>query len=387
MRILHILSSDDQYGSAKSFLDLLSKEITLDNVEPFVVIPHENKIAEVCKNNKVKYLAVDYEQFQIPKHNNILFFVLKYIFHFFNYHIKNQRAMEKIKNFALVNKIDVVHTNSSVIDLGAELRHELGIPHIWHLREFGKEDFNFYSLRKNTIQFMNCTTDRFLCISDAMKNSWVERGIEKNKIDVICHGVDAGKFIQNNNYTSLYKINGVMCGSFSKGKGQLVLIEALNLLNKVERQSIHVDFYGKEEGNYFEECIKKINKYNLQNIVSIKGFTTNMNEKLVRYNVGFNCSRAEAMGRVTIEYMLCGLCPIVSKSGANIEIVGDNHCGLLYENGKLGLAEILKNLINDPSVIFEYSQKGPRIAKEKYDANKNTDKIIEIFLNQCRIPK
>ena len=88
MKILHILSSDDQYGSAKSFLELLVKERQSNDVEPYVVIPRKNKIAEACEKNEVEYLVVDYEQFQIPKHDNALIFALKYTAHFLNYCVK-----------------------------------------------------------------------------------------------------------------------------------------------------------------------------------------------------------------------------------------------------------------------------------------------------------
>ena len=383
MRVLHILSSDDQYGSAKSFLELLNKELKSNNVEPYVVIPQKNKIADFCIKNNMEFLAIDYEQFQIPKHDGVLIFILKYVFHFFNYCVKNRKAVKKLRKFACDNKIDVIHTNSSVIDLGAELHNELGIPHVWHLREFGKEDFDFYSLKRNTIKYMNNNTDQFLCISDAMKNSWKKKGLDGNKIVVISHGVDATNYCVKSDYIIDSKIKGVMCGSFSKGKGQLVLIEALNQLNNVEKNNIHIDFYGKAEGNYFEECKKKIDEYNLHSIVSIQGFVSNINEMLQRYDIGFNCSKAEAMGRVTIEYMLSGLCPIVSKSGANIEIVGDNRCGLLYENSSTGLVEILRYLINNSSVIQKYGKISSIVAKEKYDSNKNLDKIIKILLKQC----
>ena len=97
MRVLHILSSDDQYGSAKSFLELLDRELKTNDVEPYVVIPRQNKIADFCKKNKVKFLAVDYEQFQIPKHDNFFVFLLKYIFHFFNYCKKNKKAKNSLQ--------------------------------------------------------------------------------------------------------------------------------------------------------------------------------------------------------------------------------------------------------------------------------------------------
>lgn len=387
MKILHILSSDDQYGSAKSFLELLVKERQSNDVKPYVVIPRKNKIAEACEKNKVKYLVVDYEQFQIPKHDNALIFGLKYTAHFLNYCVKNKKAIREIAIFASSNGIDLIHTNSSVIDLGAELHNKLKIPHVWHLREFGKEDFNFYSLKKNTIQYMNCNTDRFLCISEAMKKNWAERGIDEKKITVICHGVDASKFTESVDKSSTVKVNGVMCGSFSKGKGQHILLEALNQLSTVEKKNIHVDFYGKAEGNYYETCMKKIDEYELKEVVSIKGFTSSMTEKLTKYNVGFNCSNAEAMGRATIEYMLSGLCPVVSQSGANIEIVGDHNCGLMYKNDITGLTEALRYLINNPSVISKYAQRSSKVAKELYDSNKNIDKIIEIFRTEQSLYK
>ena len=379
MRVLHILSSDDQYGSAKSFLELLDRELKTNDVEPYVVIPRQNKIADFCKKNKVKFLAVDYEQFQIPKHDNFFVFLLKYIFHFFNYCKKNKKAMQIIKKFASDNRIDIIHTNSSVIDLGAILHNELGIPHVWHLREFGKEDFNFYSLKRNTINYMNNNANQFLCISNAMKKSWVDKGLDKNKIVVISHGVDANRFTKKSNCISP-DIKGVMCGSFSPGKGQHVLIEALNQLNEIEKQHVHVDFYGKEEGNYYKEFKNKIDEYNLQEVVDIKGFSSHMNEKLLMYNVGFNCSKAEAMGRVTVEYMMSGLCPVVSNSGANTEIIRDNKCGLLYENSTTALVDALRYLLNNPKDILKYGQKSFIVARQKYDANKNIDKIIKNFL-------
>ena len=234
---------------------------------------------------------------------------------------------------------------------------------------------------------MNCNTDRFLCISEAMKKNWVERGIDEKKITVICHGVDASKFTESVDKSSTVKVNGVMCGSFSKGKGQHILLEALNQLSTVEKKNIHVDFYGKAEGNYYDTCMKKIDEYELKEVVSIKGFTSSMTEKLTKYNVGFNCSNAEAMGRATIEYMLSGLCPVVSQSGANIEIVGDHNCGLMYKNDITGLTEALRYLINNPSVISKYAQRSSKVAKELYDSNKNIDKIIEIFRTEQSLYK
>lgn len=40
----------------------------------------------------------------------------------------------------------MVHSNSSVIDMGAYVSMARRIPHVWHLREFGYEDFRLVSV-------------------------------------------------------------------------------------------------------------------------------------------------------------------------------------------------------------------------------------------------
>ena len=58
--------------------------------------------------------------------------------------------------------------------------------------------------------------------------------------------------------------------------------------------------------------------------------------------------KQEGFGRVTVEYMLSGLCPIVSNTGANLEIVDDKISGIVYEKGNIqDLKEKIKYCINN----------------------------------------
>lgn len=52
------------------------------------------------------------------------------------------RLSKEIKNL----RIDLIHTNTSVVNLGALLTGITGFPHVWHIREFGKKDFDIYPL-------------------------------------------------------------------------------------------------------------------------------------------------------------------------------------------------------------------------------------------------
>ena len=49
-----------------------------------------------------------------------------------------KRILNSLKNY----NYNFIHTNSSVTNLGGYLSNKMKIPHIWHIREYGQDDFN-----------------------------------------------------------------------------------------------------------------------------------------------------------------------------------------------------------------------------------------------------
>ena len=380
MRILHILSSDDQYGSALCFLELLQCELKYEKIVPIVVTPKKNKINQRCDELKVKNYVVDYGQMQIPKHDKVCIFVLKYMYHLGLYYLKNNKAEKKLLRIIEKEKIDIIHTNSSVVDIGAIAAKKANLNNVWHLRELGKQDFNFYSVRYNFIRRMNENNNKFIAISKIVKQTWNKRGIDCDKIKIIYDGVDAKQFALRHNTASKKKLKMVMCGSFCEAKGQKILVDAVNKLKSTEKEKLVIDFYGKTEGGYYEEVKKLIQKYNLSNIFNFKGYINNVPTILNQYDIGILCSRSEAFGRVTVEYMMSGLCTIAPASGANLELIPDG-CGILYKaEDSNELSKVLDDIINGR---VDYSRIGSlacNMALNNYDINKNSNKIITYFL-------
>lgn len=70
--------------------------------------------------------------------------------------------------------IDIVHSNTSVICIGAWIASKLGIKHVWHLREFGKEDFHMYPVLRErfTWNYMSKNSDCCIAISNAIKEKY-----------------------------------------------------------------------------------------------------------------------------------------------------------------------------------------------------------------------
>lgn len=381
MNILHILSSDDKYGSAQCFLELLDYEKHDFRVKPIVVTPKYNDINRTCDELGVKNYVVDYAQMQIPKHDSLLLFLLKYIYHTFLYYRKKNRAKKLILQIVVENHIAVIHTNSSVIDIGSVVAKQAGICNVWHLREFGKLDFNFFAANPFYLMQMNEEQNVFLSISEMVTQNWIERGLKQEKITTIYDGVNAKRFVLSEKSTQAdKKIRLVMCGSFCEAKNQKLLVEAIGALGDREQEKLLLDFYGKTEGSYFEETKELVNQYGLNDIIRFKGYTENIPQELAKYDVGIICSRAEAFGRVTVEYMMASLCTVASSAGANLEIV-EEQCGILYKEGSAqALAKVIENIVNDRVDYSNYGKRARTIAIEKYDINKNAEKIVGLFL-------
>lgn len=70
---------------------------------------------------------------------------------------------------------------------------------------------------------------------------------------------------------------------------------------------LKIDFYGNGSKRYIKFLKHKLDEYQLDKIVTLNNYDTNIYKKLNIYDIGCTCSKAEGFGRVTVEYMLSGL--------------------------------------------------------------------------------
>src|SRR5699024_5299228 len=95
-------------------------------IEPFLITPQKDKLTEYCKQNNIPNYSVKYFQWGHLKTESILKAILKYL----RMRIFNGIAIIKIIKYCKLNKIDLIHTNVSVIDIGFEVAKRIGVPHV-----------------------------------------------------------------------------------------------------------------------------------------------------------------------------------------------------------------------------------------------------------------
>lgn len=377
MKVLFFASTDDCLGGAKSLLELVDL-LKSNGVELLVINPFHNKLNEKLDKLGIENYSAGYHLNICRKDCKGLKFGAKYILKFIRYSLFQLRAIRYIERTVDFSSIDIIHTNNSVEDIGVYFSKKYNKPHIWHLREFGDLDFNFYYFHKNIGQYISEHSTYMVAISNAIKKAWIKKGAADSKIVTICHGVKASIIEQAEHQNE--KIRMIFAGTIIPEKGQFEFIKALTKLNEADIEKFQLDFYGTCEDAYLKELIDYIKENNLEQIVSFKGYTNHLNELLKEYDIGIINSRCEAMGRVTIEYMLAGLCVLASDRGANIELIDHEQYGLLYEYDNVdSIVEKLVYISNHPQEVIDIGKRARKNAMENYSIEKNVMKFIELY--------
>ncbi|NLR93088.1 glycosyltransferase family 4 protein [Flammeovirga agarivorans] len=381
IKALFITHNSEFYGANKSMLQLIIELRDNYNINPIVILPKggsQSLTKELIKHD-IYFLVENFLLWIYEDYNPLKEFVKNSLNKIYFYQI-----YKTIKDL----EIDLIHTNTSVTNLGGFLSSKLKIPHIWHIREFGKEDYNiqFSCGFDKASKFMNDHANKIICISKALSKKYLNSSINPNKIKVIYNGllVPDLNTISIEKFKDLSIINICLIGYLSSEKGQIDLIKAINQLIKDDdtlKNKLKVHFLGEGKENYIRELRELIKNNGLEEIFKFHGFVENVNLFLSRMHIGVVTSKAEAFGRVTIEYMLNRLIVIASDSGANKEIIRNGENGFIYQNQNiLDLVDILKKVLKfDGDHFISTTDKSSKFAKDNFSSEKNSTLIYQIY--------
>src|SRR5690606_28411289 len=133
MRILYVTHYSEMYGANLALLQLIKEVINRDNdIKVWVLVPSRGGFTIQLDQLNIEYIVCKfYNWLAFPD-----WWIKSKIKLFFNFFIF-RFLLGKIRNLNL----DLIHTNSSATNIGSFLSRKLRLPHVWHIREFGMEDF------------------------------------------------------------------------------------------------------------------------------------------------------------------------------------------------------------------------------------------------------
>ena len=380
MKVLYITNKDDKYGGAQCLMELMDSIREYDDIEVVLLNPEKNNFNSWCSERKIENYSIKYCGQMYCKHNGGIVFRIKYLSYFFRYFLLNPFAIRKIEKTIDIKSFNLIHTNTSTVDIGMILAKRNGIKHVWHLREFGKEDMHFIPFRTECYARMNRDGGNFIAISEVIKKAWIKKGINEEKITRLYDGVKADSISRNEEPFNEDKIKIAFCGSITSFKDQEQLIRAFGLLPDEDKRAFKVDFLGNGNPEYMKHLLDLINQNHMESIFTFKGYSNNLYQELSHYDIGMNCSHSEAFGRVTAEYMLAGLLTVASDTGANVELIQHEKTGLIFKKSddqslKKCLSWILKNKIK----CVELAANGAVFARKNYAIEKNIEQFYTFY--------
>ena len=369
MTICFITHYGDLYGANRSMLNLCEGLLKNGNNQVCIIGPKEGDIVAECEKRKIEYVKSKCVLEYYNKECNILKGIGKFILSLLN-------AISLY--WSMRNKgIDIVHSNSSAIFLGAYLSFLLRKPHVWHIREFGVEDYSIryyfgdnyflYLLKKSyAIGISKSIYEKRLIHVEDMRKAQIYNGIiwsedlvqkKKCKIDEnICFGV---------------------VGLITKSKNQFEALQAFGLF-QAKYPNSKLMFIGEESEKPYAEKLKEYTRNNHIENVIYTGYVTNVNDFYNQMDALIICSLHEALGRVTIEAMAQSVLVIGYDNAGTSEIIKDNHNGFLYKDSHHHLFEKMLSIVNtDHSCIISNALNS---VKENYTIEKYIGDILSFYL-------
>lgn len=373
LNVMYICNDLGIGGATLSLIDTL--EQMRGYVNCIVVIRQQYDIIYHLEKLNIQYYIVPFECDYGLKENNSL---EKMELNFIEDYDSAKHLVEIIHN----EKIDLIHINSSVSNVGAIAGLIAGIPYIWHIRELIHDHFNCCYYNEDLKRELFNKAARIISISDCVK----KKVLETYKIESIrmYNGLDIDKYENVIDDKNTYNRNFLTAGIISEEKGQWDAIRAVEFLIKKGYTDIKLYIIGNANEVFKWSVEKYVKRHDLNNNIYFISFKEDL--MLFRKKVSYSItgSKMEALGRSTIEAMLAGNIVIGADTGGTKELIGlEEKRGYLYEQGNYeNLALVLEKVINESDAIKKRIQKSAQIyAIKEFDSVKYCKELYQVYLD------
>lgn len=357
-------------GSNRSMLQLIKELKNNYKVDINVLLPKKGELCDELRLIDVPFFVMHYWPYKFE--NRSLRHLPKMLFNFI--------SIGRLFHIFKKNNYDIIHINSSVLDIGVYLKLFKKTKHIMHFREYGEFDYHLipywgYKYESFVYKHVDCG----IAISKSIRDYYLEKDV-CCKLKLIYNGIKIPnlKYIsKHNNSVIQFCCIGFIC----KTKNQKIIIDAINyLVNVLNVSDFHLNILGTADEVYLEQLKQIICNNNLHQYITFHGYISQPSELLSSYDVGIMSSISEAFGRVTVEYLLHSLPVIASKCGANMEIVKERKNGLFFElNDVEGLAQCMNFFIKNKKQMVQMGKWGKEDAESRFSSVANTAHIYNLY--------
>ncbi|WP_167761945.1 glycosyltransferase family 4 protein [Barnesiella sp. WM24] len=314
MRLLTITSGAGCTGATISLLNLING-LSKKGVKIMVVIPEEGFLCRELTKSGIPFKVIPYKFSIWPSFQSLKEGVFSSLSFFYSRKV-NSSATKKIAEIIELFKPDIIHTNTSVINIGYLLSRKYGIPHVWHIREYGDKDFDFNSYpSKRLLRHRLSTHSHAIAITHDLARYYDL----DDKSKVIYNGILSQ---DDYHFTPTKRKVFLFVGRVTKNKGANDVIDAFIQFSDSDREYCLelVGHYGKR---YKSRLLKRIQGTPAEGRVKFLGHQDNPISYMRTSKALIVPSFYEGFGRITAEAMFNG-CLVIGRNTAGTKEQMDN---------------------------------------------------------------
>lgn len=366
MKVLFILHTTKMDGSSLSFINLV-KGLKCNGVHVMAVGPRQDYgLVDRLQEIGIHYYGVNVTESVYP-HNGLLFLPKC-----FNLLRRRYLSYKEILNISRNLSPDIIHTNVGTIHEGYKVSKTLGVPHVWHLREYQDKDFgwNIFPCKKS---FISRLKRSFVITISQDINSYFELQNYANA-KTIYNGIYNKETFQFFPHKEKYFL---CCSRISKEKGHDSVIQAFSVFLRS-----NPDYKLKILGDGNQEFIEYLKRMSIRcgcfNSIEWLGYQKDVLSYMNKATALIVASHFEGFGRMTAEACFAGCLVIGRNSGGTREILAETG-GLLFDDND-GLISSMQSVSHLSAEQYEekalYAQYK---AKELYSIDINVERIYNFY--------
>lgn len=329
MKILYILHETTRYsGANKSFINLHTSLIA-NGISSVIICPNKNGIAQDLIDKGCNVIILNYTYNIRPEYKGIYNLCL-FLPRLIKRKLINHLASINLRKICYKIKPDIIHSNTSVINIGANAANKLGIPHITHIREYGDKDhqMHIYGISK---QLHNKNSYSIAITKDISKH----RNLLYNPYSrVIYNGIITENKIHYNDIKYPYFL---YAGRIDQTKGVTDLIDAYIKYSQSTEHILKLKLAGDYSGSREitqQELVKRLENARIAHLVEWLGERDDIDQLMSHATATIIPSYFEGFGRIMAEAIANGSL-VIGRNTAGTKEQFDN--GLELTQNEIGI--------------------------------------------------
>ncbi len=306
-------------------------------------------------------------------------------------------------------RIDIVHSNTAAINYGALVAEEMGIPHVWHIRErIGSNGFMRFPLPDDKLAAtIGKLSERIVPMSRFSGEIFLEHGLG-HKTTVIYDGVDAAQF----DTPTARERGRQLRRSWGVPDGAILVAKIAAVTSQVKRHALFVQAAGdlgrrfpdlwfvvcgalpaagtwlnRGGREYYHELQTMVANAGIQDRFVWAGNVPDIPALMNALDIMVHTCEVEGFGRVAIEAMAAGRPVVGPAQGGIAESVVDGETGMLVEAGNpRAFAAAAARLIEDEQLRRSLGAAGRAHVSRVFSLERHVQLMEEIYQRVQRYP-